>query len=299
MRFRSLCHCLVSGLTIASWCPVALAERSAANFPEEPRADSGHDTPARSLAPVPATPREAERIAPARSAPALRVSSAAIERTTPERKDSDRQADERRRKEWMLSLEGVTHAPVDMGVQVGLETPQGLRIFAGYGWVPGTYMNLLTGVAANASGNSYAQALLEHAQYRGQTWRVQGGFRPFRAIGLYGDVGYAHVGASGALDLASSGVPQLAIFGGGYQARTSIDMWLIELGYEGELADRLVMALALGMMGTLGASTTIESVGGAPTNSAILNSAANQADAALRKYGFVPTLTLRLGFDLI
>jgi hypothetical protein len=250
---------------------------------------------------VPATPREAERIAPAQPASALQVSSASIERTgpAPERKDSDRQADERRRKEWMLSLEGVTHAPVDMGVQVGLETPQGLRVFAGYGWVPGTYMNLLTGVAANASGNSYAQALLEHAQYRGQTWRVQAGFRPFRAIGLYGDVGYAHVGASGALDLASSGVPQLAIFGGGYQARTSIDMWLIELGYEGELADRLVMALALGMMGTLGASTTIESVGGAPTNSAILNSAANQADAALRKYGFVPTLTLRLGFDLI
>jgi hypothetical protein len=94
-------------------------------------------------------------------------------------------------------------------------------------------------------------------------------------------------------------VPQLAVFGGGYQARTSIDMWLIELGYEGEIADRVVMALALGVMGTLGSSTTIESVGGAPTNSTILNAAASQADAALRKYGYVPTLTLRLGFDLI
>jgi hypothetical protein len=81
----------------------------------------------------------------------------------------------------MLSLEGVTHAPLDMGFQLGLETPQGIRLFGGYGWVPGAYMNLLTGIAANASGNSYARALLDVARYTGHTWRVQAGYRPFRA----------------------------------------------------------------------------------------------------------------------
>jgi hypothetical protein len=206
---------------------------------------------------------------------------------------------ERRRKEWMLSLEGVTHAPIDMGAQLGVETPQGLRLFGGVGWVPTGYMNLLTGIAANASGNSYAQALLEHGEYSGHTWRIQAGWRPFRAIGLYGDVGYARVSATGALDLASSGVPQLAMFGGGYEAQTRLDMWLVELGYQGEIADRVVLALALGMMGTLDATTHINAVGGAPTSNAILTSAATQADTALEKYGFVPTLSLRLGFDLI
>ena len=59
------------------------------------------------------------------------------------------------------------------------------------------------------------------------------------------------------------------------------------------------LGLALGAMGTLGSTTSISAVDGAPTNAAILNAAATQADSALEKYGVVPTLTLRLGFDLI
>ncbi|HVY31563.1 MAG TPA: hypothetical protein VHB79_33655 [Polyangiaceae bacterium] len=213
--------------------------------------------------------------------------------------DVDERKAEQRRKDWLLSLEGVTHAPVDVGVQLGIETPQRLRLFGGLGWVPSGYMGLLTGIAANASGDSYAQALLEHGEYTGRTWHVQAGWRPFRALGLYGDIGYAHVSATGDLDLASSGVPQLARFGGGYTAQTRIDMWLIELGYQGEVGDRLVMALALGVMGTFSATTQINAVNGAPSNDAILNAAATQADDALEKYGYVPTLSLRLGFDLI
>jgi hypothetical protein len=51
-------------------------------------------------------------------------------------------------------------------------------------------------------------------------------------------------------------------------------------------------------MGTLESTTTIASVDGAPRSS-LLNDAASQADTALESYGIVPTLTLRLGFDLI
>ena len=106
-------------------------------------------------------------------------------------------------------------------------------------------------------------------------------------------------GEDGSLDLASSSIPQLAALGGGYQAHTRLDMWLVELGYQGQVADRLVLGLALGAMGTFASTTSITAVDGAPTNTAILGSAATQADAALEKYGIVPTLTLRLGFDLI
>jgi hypothetical protein len=216
-------------------------------------------------------------------------------------RDVDRQTAEARRKAWMLAVEGVTHAPIDIGVQLGLETPHGLRLFGGYGWVPGSYMNLLTGIAANASGNAYAEAFLDDAEYQGRTWRVQVGWRPFRTIGLYGDVGYARLSAEGALNLAASRIPQLAVFGGGYAANTRLDMWLLELGYQSQLADRIVLGLALGAMGTLAATTRIVAVNGAPTptNGAILNAAATEADSALERYGIVPTLTLRLGFDLI
>jgi hypothetical protein len=227
------------------------------------------------------------------SAPASREPSRAPDSS------ADAHAEKRWRKDWLLSLEGVTHAPVDMGVQLGVETPQGLRLFGGYGFVPGSYMNLLTGIAANASGNSYARALLEDARYSGHTWRIQVGLRPFRTLGLYADAGYARLDARGDLELASSGVPQLAVFGGGYQARTRLDLWLVELGYQAQIADRLVLGLALGCMGTFDATTRITAVDGAPTNSSVLQSAATQADAALEKYGIVPTLTARLGFDLI
>jgi hypothetical protein len=112
-------------------------------------------------------------------------------------------------------------------------------------------------------------------------------------------VGYARLTANGALDLSSSSIPQLAMFGGGYTATTRLDMWLIELGYEGEIADRIVLGLALGMMKTFNSKTSLAAVDGAPTNNEVLNTAATQTDTALEKYGVAPTLTLRLGFDLI
>jgi len=215
-----------------------------------------------------------------------------------QREGGEASANRRLRKAWLLSFEGVTHAPIDVGLQLGLETPQGLRLFGGYGWVPGAYMSLLTGVAAGASGNAYVDALLSRANYDGHTWRVQAGWRPFRALGLYGDVGFARLSAEGSLDLGSSGVPVLEALGGGYLATTRLDMWLLELGYQVTLEDRLVLGLALGVMGTFNAETRIVSVDGAP-DSPLLNSTATQTDSALERYGVVPTLTLRLGFDMI
>ena len=290
MRFRSLSHCVIATVAIAASSPTAHAEHSVASFPDADQSTSTKPQP-RPLGPRLPEPAPSSQPASAE----LRAASTAPTAN----RDVDARAAERRRKAWMLSVEGVTHAPIDMGIQVGVETPQGLRLFGGYGWVPGSYMNLLTGIAANASGNSYAQALLDQAKYQGHTWRAQIGWRPFRAIGLYGDVGYAQLSAKGSLDLAASGIPQLAMFGGGYTANTRLDMWLVELGYQGELADRIVLALALGVMGTFDSTTSITAVNGAPTNNVILNSAATQADTALEKYGVVPTLTLRLGFDLI
>jgi hypothetical protein len=212
--------------------------------------------------------------------------------------DEDDRTAQRRREQWLLSVEAVTHAPVDIGFQVGVETPFRLRLFGAYGWVPSPYMNLLTGIAAGASENPYAEALLKEAEYSGRTWRVQAGVRPFRALGLYGDIGYASVRADGSLDLSSTNVAALARLDGGYRASTKLDMWLFELGYQAQLKERMVLALALGAMGTFNARTDIRPVAGAP-NSEALDTAATQADTALETYGVVPTLTLRLGVDLI
>jgi hypothetical protein len=260
-----------------------------------------YSTPSFALVPVRATPQPVPASAVV-TPPAVRsVDRSAAPALVPavaDDRDEDARAAKRRREAWILSLEGVTHAPVDIGAQFGVETPPGIRLFAGFGWVPQAYMGLLTGVAASASGNSYAQALLEEADYTGRTWRIQVGLRPFRSLGLYGDFGYAQLRAKGSLDLSSTNVPALAALGGGYRADTKLDMWLLELGYQAQFADRVMLALALGVMGTVEATTTIRSVDGAP-NSKLLGDAARQGDSALESYGIVPTLTLRLGFDLI
>lgn len=218
------------------------------------------------------------------------------EAATPD--DTSEKRAEERRKSWMLSVEGVTHAPIDAGLQLGLQTPQGIRFSGGVGWVPGSYMSLLTGIAANASGDAYARALLDHAEYEGRTWRLQLGIQPFRAIGLYADVGYARLSANGSLAMADSGISALERLGGAYVAHTQLDMWLLELGYQGQVADRLVLGLALGVMGTWSSTTTLSAIDGA-RSSPLLSTIAADTDSALEKYGVVPTLTLRIGFDLI
>lgn len=298
MRLKSLRPTLVPLLALGLSSVTARAEHSRDSFP-----DAVDDAPAvrqRSSSPI-ATKIVAAKTAtmPAETAGPV---GAAPPPTSPALHPQGRERDDTKaaqvRREWILALEGVTHAPIDMGVQVGLETPQRVRLSGGIGWVPGTYMDLLTGIAGNASGSAYGKALLKQASYDGRTWRIQAGFRPFRKLGLYADVGYSRLTAKGSLDLTSSGVPALAALGGGYEATTRLDLWLVELGYQGQIADRLVLGIALGCMGTFDSSTRIVSVNGAPS-SPLLGTAATQADTALEKYGFMPTLTLRLGFDLI
>jgi hypothetical protein len=123
------------------------------------------------------------------------------------------------------------------------------------------------------------------------------GVRPFTAAGLHVDFGYARLNLDGALDLASSGVAALESLGGTYQAHTTIDTWLVEVGSQFE-AWGVVFGFAVGLMRTFSAHTTLSTATGSSANT-LLGPAAQQTDAALKTYGYVPTLTLRLGFDLL
>ena len=200
-------------------------------------------------------------------------------------------------REWMLSVEGATRAPVDIGVQATLESPFHLRFSAGYGWVPAAYSSLFTGIASSASSNAEVSAILNHASYQGRTLRAMIGVRPFTAAGLHVDFGYARLNLDGALDLASSGVAALESLGGTYQAHTTMDTWLVEVGSQFE-AWGVVFGFAFGLMRTFSAHTTLSTATGTSANT-LLGPAAQQTDAALKTYGYVPTLTLRLGFDLL
>jgi hypothetical protein len=199
--------------------------------------------------------------------------------------------------DWMLSVEGATRVPVDMGVQATLESPYLVRVSASYGWVPAMYSSLFTGIASSASNDATVSAVLNHTRLQGRTFRTAIGVRPFAKAGLHLDVGYARVSLDGDLDLATSGVPALEALGGAYQAHTTVDAWLVEIGSQVE-AWGVVFGFAFGLMGTFAAQTSINAVNGAPASPA-LGEAARQTESALKSYGFVPTLTLRLGFDML
>lgn len=198
---------------------------------------------------------------------------------------------------WMLSVEGATRVPVDVGVQATLASPFHLRFSAGYGWVPTAYSSLFTSIAISASSDADVAAILSDASYQGRTFRAAIGVRPLATAGLHLDVGYARLSLAGALELAGSGAPTLAGLSGGYRAHTTVDAWSVEVGSQVE-GWGVVLGIAFGLMRTFASRTTISAVDGAPASSS-LAPAAQQTDAALKSYGYVPTFTLRLGFDVL
>ncbi|MGC4094028.1 MAG: hypothetical protein QM756_40185 [Polyangiaceae bacterium] len=226
-----------------NWC---ISAAVAALYLASSGAAMGHDGAAEAFVPVTAPP----------SAPrTLRASN----REAPEATDAALL-----RQRWLLSVEAVTHAPVDVGAQLGVQTPFGLRLFGGAGFIPPMYSHLLRGVAASAAPDERARALLEQGEYTGSSFRLQLGIAPFKRVGLYLDAGYAHVSLSGSANLAESENAQLAALGGTYQMHTGLDMWLVELGYQGQVAERFVLGMAFGVMGTLDSATTLtRSDGGA------------------------------------
>ena len=81
-------------------------------------------------------------------APAARFENEAP-RAQPHPDEASASTSTRVRDDWMLSLEAVTRVPIDAGGQIGFETPFGLRLFGGYGWVP--YVDVLTGIVVSSS----------------------------------------------------------------------------------------------------------------------------------------------------
>ena len=114
------------------------------------------------------------------------------------------------------------------------------------------------------------------------------GFRP--VAGLYLDVGYARVDLSGALRADQYS----------YSIDTTLHMWTAEIGYQAQIADRLVLALGLGVMKTFSASSSVEAdfeLGRSARALAITSDAVDEYDHKLEQYGIVPTLTARIGWD--
>lgn len=211
------------------------------------------------------------------------------------RAETSTKLSDRVRDGWMLSIEGVTRVPIDAGAQVGLETPFGLRAFGGYGRVP--YISMLAGILVEASDRNVVTAFLDRGHASGDSARVVLGWRPFRRLGLTIDGTYARLRLDARLTIPPTNFQGLEFPGGSYHAQSSVDLWGIELGYQGQIERRLVLGAAAGVTGAIASRTSITPSGAAPNDPA-LPVAAERVDHAFRT-NVLPTLTLRLGFDAI
>lgn len=220
---------------------------------------------------------------------------ASVQETRAGAQRSEETSSARWRDEWLLTLEGVTRVPIDVGAQVGVETPFGLRVFGGYGRVP--YIGMVAGVVVDASDRNVVTAFLDRGHASGDSGRVVVGWRPFRRIGVTIDGTYAHLRLDARLTIPPTDFQGLEFPGGTYHAQTSVDLWGLELGYQREVAERLVLGAAAGVTGSLDSRTSITPSGGAP-NDPVLPAAAKRVDRAFRTH-VIPTLTLRVGFDAI
>lgn len=196
---------------------------------------------------------------------------------------------------WLFAAEGATHAPVDAGINAELETPFGLRLSGGYGWVPSAYVNLITQIAGLGT-DAAASTLVADGWQNGHAWRIAGGIRPFKNTGVYLDAGYERVSLNGAFAASALGLPNSAATQ--VSLRTTIQMWFVELGYETALGKHVVLGAGIGTTGTLGSSTAASAGSDVEANAAIVD-AANHLDRQVERYGLLPTLSARLGFNLI
>jgi hypothetical protein len=164
--------------------------------------------------------------------------------------------------------------------------------------------------------DSIAAAAVASAFDGGYSYNFRAGLRPAADGGVYLDAGYSHTGLDGVVDLgnmlssqASGGAlpPQARRLAGNidasYDLKTSLDMLMLELGWEGHWGARALLGLGVGLMAPLGAKTELSGGRGsaalASEMRAIAQEAAETLDSNLTKYGYLPSVTLRLGADLL
>jgi hypothetical protein len=229
--------------------------------------------------------------------PALAPQGAAPQRPMRRRntrvEDDQRPEDVRTSEAWMVAVEAFTRVPLDMGIQAGVEFPFGLRLSTGYGWVPTPYRDFLTQSLADSAGaGNTTAAVLRDGVQSGRSLRLQAGIRPFDELGLYFDAGFANISLEGSID----GSRLRGVTPGEYSASISIDTWLLEAGYQAWVGQHFTLAGALGLSGTMSSHTELSGTGLDPE---LGKRIARSADEEIEKWGVLPTLTLRLGFDMI
>lgn len=213
---------------------------------------------------------------------------------------------------WHLNLEASSTMPVTMGGRLMLEMPGRIRLATTLGVLPSFYADFINAVATGAQlYDQQTGTLLKSTLQDSFVWQLQLEWRPFTNYGFYLGAGYSMAilhgtitGASIAGYTAGLNVPSRYLNALSYNVNSTLHMMSGELGWEFHFfRDVMSLRVALGFIGTVASSTTIQTqvnaavpaqVRTAATN--VANVAASAFDGMYRSYIFSPTFSLAMGF---
>jgi hypothetical protein len=209
---------------------------------------------------------------------------------------------------WHLALEAQTVLPVDVGPRLTAESPWGLRASTSFGVFTPAYLRIINSavVAADVYGRDKAE-VLEHALDPSLVWRLHLGWRPPGAMGLFFAFGYGVVHLTGlitqwdlyVLDLTPLPPARQNLPRYDFSVTTTLHMLNFEVGWEQVFLRHLVVRLAVGLAATVGTSASLEpNFDGVVAERAAVFCDEFEGDLedTLRKYGFLPTLSVALGY---
>jgi hypothetical protein len=203
---------------------------------------------------------------------------------------------------WRFAAGVGTDFPVAVNARVQAEAPFRLRLSSSVGYLPGAYVSAINAFVIGVGGYTDATGdLVKAALSSSLVWRTHAGLRPFRALGLYGEVGYGLVALGGSATASEliaglTGHPLPANEGQAgrtFDATAALHMLDAEVGWEWPVAERLALRAAVGGAFTVASRTSI-TPSFAPRAPRLVEAFANYGedylDDVFTSYVFTPVL---------
>ena len=230
----------------------------------------------------------------------LLVSSAA--KAAPKSPDEDRPPSGEKTSDSSLPVNAGVAARTDVPLFVGVEAmvehrPTRLRLTGAVGALPSSYARIVSRAVSGAGAYDARLAdALDETMSNGFAWNVHLGFRPFADHGLLLELGYAsaNVSAEGNAQslLSSVGVANPAGVDTSFRFASHLQMVDLRIGWEWVVSDHLLIQASGGLSRVVGASSSLDS---AIAQNA-LGTTTSDLDSAFRRYGYIPTASLAVGY---
>ena len=212
-----------------------------------------------------------------------------------------------RQEGWKFRLEANTDFPLGVGGRVAAVSPWRLYLTTSVDVLLPAYVQAGNGIATAAGLYDQRKAdFIENAVKNSVAWRTHLGWQPFATSGFYVEAGY------GLLALGGQTNPEEALTSllyldppGGeaterqYRVRALVHQLDLELGWRWKLAEHWSLRAGLGGTVTLDSNSRVEPQEG-PGDSLLVEAfsrlAENKIDTTFERYGYLPTLSLSVGY---